>query len=90
LAKSGGYYPQAEGVRTGCVGADRTCAAVPEKTGVKEMTIRELVQQCYESALYVYKKDQQHGSSASSVAFDAGRVDAFKELLDQLDRGLYE
>jgi hypothetical protein len=54
------------------------------------MTVRELVQQCYESALYVYKKDQQQSSSASSVAFDAGRVDAFKQLLDELEGGRYE
>ena len=54
------------------------------------MTVKELIQQCYEDSLSVYKADQELGSSPVAVGFDAGRVDAFKQLLDQLDRGLYE
>jgi hypothetical protein len=54
------------------------------------MTIRELVQQCYEDALSVYKSDRELDAFPVSTAFNAGRVDAFKQLLDQLDRGLYE
>jgi len=40
----------------------------------------------YEHALEVYRADRDGGASVESVAFDAGRVDAFKEALETAGR----
>jgi len=49
---------------------------------------RARVYEARENALRVYKANREGGADAVSIAFDAGRVDAFDEVLKILDRGM--
>ena len=46
--------------------------------------VKELVEAMHERAIRVYKADRASGADAVSVAFDAGRVDALKEIMEMI------
>lgn len=53
------------------------------------MTLEQLRTRVYEAkegALRVYRQNREAGADAVSVAFDAGRVDAFEEVLRMIER----
>ena len=52
---------------------------------MKQADIRARVYEARERALRVYRENRASGADAVSVAFDAGRVDAFDEVLKLLD-----
>lgn len=46
--------------------------------------ILAMIEAMHADSLRVYHADRDSGADAVSVGFDAGRVDAFKELLDRI------
>jgi hypothetical protein len=48
--------------------------------------ILAMVETMQADALRVYHADRESGADAVSVGFDAGRVDAFKEVMDMVER----
>lgn len=55
---------------------------------MKPEVIRARVYEAREDALRVYRANRESGADAVSVAFDAGRVDAFDTVLKILDRAV--
>ena len=53
---------------------------------MKQADIRARVYEARERALRVYRANRESGADAVSVAFDAGRVDAFEEVLRMIER----
>lgn len=52
--------------------------------------ILAMIETMQADALRVYHADRASGADAVSVGFDAGRVDAFKELLDRIILGAFK
>jgi hypothetical protein len=48
--------------------------------------ILAMIETMQADALRVYHADRESGADAVSVGFDAGRVDAFKEVMDMVER----
>ena len=54
----------------------------------KPSDIRERIQEAYADAMRVHEANKEHGSTALSIAFDAGRIDGLKQALELIDETL--
>ncbi len=50
--------------------------------------IRERIQEAYAEAMRVHEANKGYGSTALSIAYDAGRIDGLKQALELIDKTL--